>query len=679
MQQSESPGITYQAFISYSHVDAKVAAWLHRALESYRIPAHLVARHGLASNRLVPVFRDRDELPTSDDLTASITAALRDSRHLVVVCSPAAAASRWVNAEIRQFRALRPDGRVLCLLTGEAGESFPPALLETGAGEPLAADLRPEADGRHDALLKLVAGLLGVRLDELKQRDAQRRQRRLVAIAGGAFAGMAVAVGLAVFALFAQQQAERAEQVAVREAERANQEARTAERTLGFLTEILREADPSRARGAEVPVREVLERAAERLATELADEPMVRAQLLESVGEIYDGLGAYDRAAELFATGVDVYREAAGPQDPRTLRARGLLAAAWWRLGRYDEAEPLMREVHAALLERLGPDHPDTLWALNQLANLQFRRGEVAAAEGLYRQIWEAHGRRDGAAARATLDALNNLANAVGSLGREEEAAEHFRFILARRTELQGGDHPRTLGAAANLASALTTLGQLEEAEALELATLETRRRVLGPEHPDTLTSLNNLARLYGIQGRPDEERALFREVVEVRTRVLGAQHPLTLEARVNLGMALSQGGAFAAAIEEFEAAGNGFAAIGEPAHPSSLLARTELAVALAQSGRNGDGEAVLVAVLPEIRATFGAGHRRALDVLYNLACLAARQGKTEPALDYLDALVAAGFRDPVLLEDPDLRPLHGLARFVEVARLLEDGARGGR
>jgi tetratricopeptide (TPR) repeat protein len=202
---------------------------------------------------------------------------------------------------------------------------------------------------------------------------------------------------------------------------------------------------------------------------------------------------------------------------------------------------------------------------------------------------------------------------------------------------------------------------------------------VLGPEHPDTLTSLNNLARLYGIQGRAEEERALFGEVVEVRARVLGAQHPLTLEARVNLGMALSQRGAFAAAIDEFEAASAGFAAMGQPAHPSSLLARNELAVALAQSGRNAEGEAVLVAALPEIRAAFGGGHRRELDVLYNLACLAARQSKTEQALDYLDALMAAGFRDPVLLADPDLRPLHGHARFVEIARVLEDGAGGGR
>ena len=94
----------YRAFISYSHADDALAGWLHRALETYRIPRHLVLKLGLSSNRLQPIFRDREELPSSQDLTQSIRDALADSEHLVVICSPASAHSRWVNEEIEQFR-----------------------------------------------------------------------------------------------------------------------------------------------------------------------------------------------------------------------------------------------------------------------------------------------------------------------------------------------------------------------------------------------------------------------------------------------------------------------------------------------------------------------------------------------------------------------------------------------
>ena len=93
------------------------AAWLHRALESYRIPAPLVGMPvaaGVVPARLSPVFRDRDELSTASDLGYTIEEALRQSWCLVVVCSPAAARSRWVDAEVEAFRKLGRGDRIHC-------------------------------------------------------------------------------------------------------------------------------------------------------------------------------------------------------------------------------------------------------------------------------------------------------------------------------------------------------------------------------------------------------------------------------------------------------------------------------------------------------------------------------------------------------------------------------------
>jgi hypothetical protein len=90
----------------YNHRDRKAAAWLHHALETYRLPRRLVSRrteHGELGRRLAPVFRDREELAASGDLAASVRRALEESANLIVICAPAAAASRWVNEEIRSF------------------------------------------------------------------------------------------------------------------------------------------------------------------------------------------------------------------------------------------------------------------------------------------------------------------------------------------------------------------------------------------------------------------------------------------------------------------------------------------------------------------------------------------------------------------------------------------------
>jgi hypothetical protein len=162
----------------------------------------------------MPIFRDLDELPAANDLTQKVRAALAASDALIVVCSPAAAQSRWVAREVEVFRQLHPDRPILlALLRGDPSEAFPAALrptgLDDGSPEPLAADFRPHHDGARLAFLKLVAGILGLGLDDLLQRDAQRRVRRVTAVTVGALATMLAMGASTVVALQARAEAER--------------------------------------------------------------------------------------------------------------------------------------------------------------------------------------------------------------------------------------------------------------------------------------------------------------------------------------------------------------------------------------------------------------------------------------------------------------------------------------
>ena len=211
--------VKYKAFISYSHFDKKWGDWLHKALETYRIPKGLIGRetiYGKVPARLYPVFRDREELPTSTELSKVINTALRQSSHLVVICSPHSAKSQWVGEEILQFKRLGKGDRILCLIVdGEPNaadkpelgqeECFPESIkfemgdisqsdpfaqqlidgeLTEKRTEPIAADARKGKDEKHNSLMKIVAGLLGVGFDDLKQREARRRQKRMMAAVG---------------------------------------------------------------------------------------------------------------------------------------------------------------------------------------------------------------------------------------------------------------------------------------------------------------------------------------------------------------------------------------------------------------------------------------------------------------------------------------------------------------
>ena len=205
----------YKAFISYSHADESWARWLHRAIEAYRVPRNLVGSKttaGTVPARIMPIFRDRDELSSAVDLGNTVKQALSDSENLIVVCSPAGAASLWVREEIREFVRLGRKDRIFCVIAdGEASASgsvaavFPDAIAEAGMQEPLAADVRKWADGKQLAKLKVIAGLLGLPLDQLRRRELQKRRKTLALM----FAASVAVLAIVVIAITARMAAEQ--------------------------------------------------------------------------------------------------------------------------------------------------------------------------------------------------------------------------------------------------------------------------------------------------------------------------------------------------------------------------------------------------------------------------------------------------------------------------------------
>lgn len=189
-------GTQFDAFISYRHseLDSKIAKRIHTQLERFRIPKTI--REATGRKRINRIFRDKEELPLSVNLSDDIMEALKSSEYLIVICSPRTKESLWVQREIELFLSYHGRERVLIVLAeGEPRDVVPGILLE--GQEPLCCDFRmPLYKAKTVELPRLAAAILGCRYDDLRQRQKQYRRRLITA---GLSVTLAASVALAVY------------------------------------------------------------------------------------------------------------------------------------------------------------------------------------------------------------------------------------------------------------------------------------------------------------------------------------------------------------------------------------------------------------------------------------------------------------------------------------------------
>jgi tetratricopeptide (TPR) repeat protein len=465
------PQTRYYAFLSYSHKDKELADWLHRELERFRVPHALAGKltaNGVVPKRLTPIFRDEHEL-AAGDLAEEIKVALSASQFLIVLCSPDAAKSRWTNEEIEEFKRTRPEACVLAAIASgepfasdipgrEDEECFPAALMQkydrrgrpTGRrAEPLAADLRGDDDQRRQGFLKLVAGMLGVGLDELVQRETTRRQRRLAWVAAAALGGMAVTSTLAITAIQAR--------------DAARDQRRQAEGLVAFMLGDLKDKlEPiGRLDALDGVGSRVLAYYSKQDASELSDAALLqRSRALSLTAEVASLRGNLDGARRLYREALAGTAEAIrrNPSDPQRIfdHAQNVfyLADIARQRGQAQEAEAHMREYKRLALRMVALDPDNMKWRMEE-QNADTNLGIVLLEERRFGEAADQFARTlQHIEALATADPNNNdyqksvtesqawLAEALMSGGRLDDAiTQNSRDIeLLERLLARTGD-----------------------------------------------------------------------------------------------------------------------------------------------------------------------------------------------------------------------------------------------
>ena len=398
--------------------------------------------------------------------------------------------------------------------------------------------------------------------------------------------------------------------VRARQAEaRANQKATTAERVTALLVGLFEVSDPGESRGNTITAREILDRAATRIAGDLGEQPEVRAALMASVGDVYQSLGLHEQARPLVEEALATRRRLLGDDHPDTLASLTAMADHQLYVGKLDEAERAYGEVLERSRRALGAEHPATLLALNNMGKVLHEKGKMEDAERYIREALEGRRRVMGTENEATLISINDMGSLLQNMGRLDEAEPFYREALEGNRRLHGEDHPETLIALSNLGLLLVDKGDLAAAEPYTRAALEGQRRVLGDDHSGTLKSLSNLGYLLQLEGRLEEAEPYMREALEGSRRVLGKDHAETLVAVNNLGFLLQSEGKLAEAEVLLREAVDGYRRTLPGDHRLTLNSMANLGDLYTTMGRPRDGEKLLAPAVRIAPQSLGKEH----------------------------------------------------------------------
>ncbi len=393
-----------------------------------------------------------------------------------------------------------------------------------GSADQLADDIRRHLEG-----LPVLA-----RRDTFAYRSAKFVRRHSVAVLTAVILSVSLIGGM-VGTTVGLIRTERARVDAASEAMRAKLEARKAENTAAFLRSMLAMADPLDAAGPDITLREVLDEALQRMATQFVGQPEVEASLRDTIGTTYMRLGAFERARQELETAVSMSRQALGSDHPDLARCLHHYATLLEITEDETQASACHREALEIRRRALGVQHPEVADSLSALAGLERRRGYYIAAEELYREALNIRRRCYGEDHPAVAESLNDLAVLSFSSGDFLAADALIERSLQMHRTLRGDEHPSTLITIYNMGSFLRDRAQFEQAEPLFAQVVEVAKRTLPEGHWQTAVFQTSYGLCLRVLGRYDEAETQLLEAYPALASSLGLEHHYTRQSVLQL------------------------------------------------------------------------------------------------------------------------------------------------
>jgi tetratricopeptide (TPR) repeat protein len=294
----------------------------------------------------------------------------------------------------------------------------------------------------------------------------------------------------------------------------------SADQVVDFLVELFEQSDVHLARDTEPNLRDIMRAGAAKARTELKDQPLVQARLMNVLGSIHNTLDDFDEASVLIEGALEIRRRESGDDHVDVAESLITLSKLRVRQDQHDPAYLLLQEAYDIHRRAYGEFDMRTVGVVEELGNNRFYAGDYESATEHYQRCVEGLSNEHGREHAAVASALSNLGAALVSLRRFDEAEEalHESLEIKRRTD---GDQLDTTFTLEHLANIAMNRGDFATAERLQRENVDLARRILHDNHPRLGFMLRNYALTVALSKGPGDAAPIFRESLRI-WRALG-------------------------------------------------------------------------------------------------------------------------------------------------------------
>lgn len=393
------------------------------------------------------------------------------------------------------------------------------------------------------------------------------------------------------------------------ERDRAERERDSAQHITELMIDMFRANDPFNGTAGDLTVKQVLDRASERIPHQLENEPETKVRMMRAIADVYYHLGHYDQGIYLLEQNLEMMKKLYGEKDLSVAEAKRRLAEVLEAKGGYDRSERLYREALARQQALLGQDHPETVQTMSSMGNMFVAAGKVVEADDILTQALVMQRKSPKGVPYNIGDTINALAVLCRERGDYERAVRFFSESLRIQQERNGDRHPNVATAINNLAATYHAQGQFDKAEPLYRQALQIKRLLLGENHPAIANSLNNLAVLLQDKGEDVAAEQMLRDALAIRrAQHEGPNYPLAKNL-VNLGRQLNINGHTEQAEEMVTEAIAMFVSLFGPGHHEQGNALNNLGVIYRTQNRPDDAERAYRDAMHIYVESFGPEH----------------------------------------------------------------------